>query len=277
MREQFVRTVTELFEEDAKTVLVLGDIGVHGFAELASKYPDRVINIGICEQATIGVIAGMAKEGLHPIFYTIAPFASERCLEQIKIDIGYQNLPVTIVSVGGSYDYGKLGCTHHCPADVAILKTIPGINIFAPAYRDDVDNYLHWYHGIDAVYMRLPDKECLFSPNFWVNPDVVIIAFGDTIDNVYHACYDLGAGILQRTEVSLVPRMFQKKKVVIVEPWYEGTMHHDVQLSYPDAKILSIGVPRKFITTYCSKEEHDKECGLDIDSLRKRITNFING
>ena len=67
MREQFIRTVTELFEEDPKTVLVLGDIGVHGFASLAEKYPDRVINIGICEQATIGVLAGMAKEGLHPI------------------------------------------------------------------------------------------------------------------------------------------------------------------------------------------------------------------
>jgi len=277
MREQFIRTVTELFEEDPKTVLVLGDIGVHGFASLAEKYPDRVINIGICEQATIGVLAGMAKEGLHPIFYTIAPFATERCLEQIKIDIGYQNLPVTIVSVGGSYDYGKLGCTHHCPADVAILKTIPGINIFAPAYKEDVDNYLHWYHGVGAVYMRLPDKKCILYPPFDFDAENIIIAFGNTIDNVRNACHGIGVGVLQRAEVSLVPRFRWMNKVVIVEPWYEGTMHYDVQLAYPNAKILSIGVPRKFITTYCSKEEHDKECGLDVDSLRKRITEFING
>ena len=75
MRQQFIKTVTELFEQGDKVILVLGDIGVFGFKALFEKYPDRVINIGICEQATVSIIAGMAMEGFKPIFYTIAPFA----------------------------------------------------------------------------------------------------------------------------------------------------------------------------------------------------------
>jgi transketolase len=237
-----------------------------------------VINIGICEQATIGICAGMAKEGLHPIFYTIAPFAVERCFEQIKIDIGYQNLPISIVSVGGSYDYSALGCTHHCPADVALMKTIPGMNVFTPAYRVTVDTILNLCHGNEALYMRLPDEECREVGTGYVTyGNNLVLAFGDTIDNVAVACKGLGVDVFQCGYVNVHVSIVVRKKVVIVEPWYRGTMQYDVQLMHPDAKILSIGVPRKFITSYGSKEDHDKECGLDVDGLRETITSFLNG
>jgi transketolase len=278
MRTQFIQTVTELFEHDDKTILILGDIGVHGFQSLAQKYPDRVINIGICEQATIGIASGMAKEGLRPIFYTIAPFAVERCLEQIKIDIGYQNLPVTIVSVGGSYDYGKLGCTHHCPADIALMKTIPNIHIFTPAYKTSVDALLKGFHGRGGIYMRLPDKECtkVVLDNCREN---LVIAFGDTIDNVISACKEIDTDITQCWIASepLLPPTCVRKKVAIVEPWYVGTMLYDIQLTYTDAQIISIGVPREFLTDYGTKDDHNKECGLDIKSLKVKLTRFFNG
>lgn len=280
MREQFTETVTSLFEGDEKTVLLLGDIGVHGFAPLAEKYPKRVINMGICEQATIGVASGMAKEGLHPIFYTIAPFAVERCYEQIKVDIGYQKLPITIVSVGGSYDYGMLGCTHHCPADVALMKNIPGMLVFAPTNKEDVDTLLNWFHGAGACYMRLPAKESVNkSSMFNTSNERLILAYGDTIDNVMLAYGYMGINIIQYTIVANPHRFLHStvKKIAIVEPWYEGTMQHDVQVTYPDAKVISIGVPHKFITGYGTKEQLDKECGLDVDSLNQKLTEFFNG
>ena len=279
MRKQFITTVTDLFEKDDKCVLLLGDIGVFGFSSLAEKYPDRVINMGICEQATIGVASGMAKEGLHPIFYTIAPFAVERCLEQIKIDIGYQNLPVTIVSVGASYDYAGLGCTHHCPADISLLKTIPNISIFAPSYKEDVDSLLKGRHGKEAIYMRLPNDACdIMNYVLDIDRDILVLAFGETVDNVKSACEGLEVYILPSFIASKQnpPVYLARKKVIIIEPWYVGTMHYDIQSQYKDSKVFSIGVPRQFLTNYGTKQQHDHKYGLDIEGLRKQITDIIN-
>ena len=125
MRKQFVSTFESLIKKDKKLSLLLCDIGVFGFRNSIAKYPNRVMNIGILEQSTIGVAAGMSRSGLIPVIHTIAPFLVERAFEQIKIDFGYQDIGCNLVSVGASYDYASLGCTHHCPADVALLKNIP--------------------------------------------------------------------------------------------------------------------------------------------------------
>ena len=139
MRKQLVKTVSDILEKDPRVVLLLGDIGVYGFREAFEKYPKRVYNIGILEQASVGLAAGLALEGMIPIFHTIAPFMVERALEQLKVDFGYQGLGGNFISVGGSYDYASLGATHHCPGDVQILKTIPGAQIFVPGHPIEFD------------------------------------------------------------------------------------------------------------------------------------------
>jgi len=116
MRDRFSKTVELLMAEDKRLVVLLGDIGVYGFRRVFEKFPDRCYNIGICEQAVTSLAAGLASGGLIPVIYGIAPFVTERCFEQIKIDLCYQRLPAKIVSIGASYDYAALGCTHHCPA-----------------------------------------------------------------------------------------------------------------------------------------------------------------
>ena len=116
MRKQFAKTTQEILVQDKKTILLLGDIGVFAFRNSFELYPERVYNIGILEQSMVSVAAGLALTGFIPIVHTIAPFTTERCLEQIKDDFGYQGLGGNIVSVGASYDYAALGCTHHCRA-----------------------------------------------------------------------------------------------------------------------------------------------------------------
>jgi len=122
MRKQFVRTTEEIMTKDPRLVLLPGDIGVFGFRNAFQRHPERTYNIGICEQAMTSLAAGLAKEGFIPVLHSIAPFVVERSFEQLKVDLCYQNLPAKIVSVGGSYDYAGLGCTHHCPGDVAVLR-----------------------------------------------------------------------------------------------------------------------------------------------------------
>ena len=127
MRKQFVNTFESLISTDENLVLLLGDIGVFGFRNSFTKFPERVMNVGVLEQSTVGMAAGLARMGMNPVIHTIAPFLVERAYEQIKVDFGYQKLGCNLVSVGGSYDYAALGCTHHCPGDVGVLQNIPDI------------------------------------------------------------------------------------------------------------------------------------------------------
>ena len=126
---QFPSTILDVLSHDERLQVLLGDIGVFGFRHVFAKYPKNITNIGILEQATVGVAAGMALAGDIPVVHTIAPFLVERAYEQLKVDFGYQNLGGNFVSVGGSYDYAALGCTHHCPADLSLLMNIPGFEL----------------------------------------------------------------------------------------------------------------------------------------------------
>ncbi len=132
MRNGFASEITNLAITDETLVLLSGDIGNRLFDGLKSECPTQVINCGIAEQNMMSVAAGMALSGLKPVVYTIAPFATTRCLEQIKIDLGYQHLPVVIIGTGSGLSYAKLGPTHHSLEDFAILRSIPGIQIMAP-------------------------------------------------------------------------------------------------------------------------------------------------
>ena len=105
LRQTFADLMLEIGSHDESLVVIVGDIS-HGILQpFAKKFPDRYFNIGICEPATVNIAAGVSKVGLNPVVHTIAPFLTERAYEQIKLDFGYQDLPVNIISVGGSSDY----------------------------------------------------------------------------------------------------------------------------------------------------------------------------
>jgi len=290
MRKQFVKTIMELMAHDKRLVLLLGDIGVWGFREAAEKWPARVINVGVCEQAMVSLAAGLAMEGLRPVIHTIAPFAVERCFEQLKDDVCYQSLPVNIVSVGASYDYASLGCTHHAPGDVALLKTLPVMEIVVPGTPDEFDQLFKWaYDDLWPTYFRLSERcnamSC--SPIDFGKAVVVkrgtlatVIAVGPMLDRVMEATKYLDVTVLYYTTV--VPFDFEaiidhcrSGKVVVVEPFYRGTMAHDVT-NVVNAALLSIGVPKMFMNHYGTAEENDKEGELLGYQIRARIEEFIN-
>src|SRR3989338_1343239 len=107
MRKQFVKTVESILAQDEKAMLLLGDIGVFGFKKAFELFSERVLNIGILEQSTIGLAAGLSMQGFIPIVHTIAPFLVERSIEQLKDDFCYQKLGGNFVSVRSSYANGK--------------------------------------------------------------------------------------------------------------------------------------------------------------------------
>lgn len=133
MRKAFIKTLTELAEKDERVFLLTGDLGFRVFEDFAQKFPERFINCGVAEQNMIGVAAGLAMAGKKPYVYSIVPFVTLRCLEQIRNDLCYQNLDVKIIGVGGGFSYGTLGSTHSLLEDVAVLRSLPNMTILCPA------------------------------------------------------------------------------------------------------------------------------------------------
>jgi transketolase len=132
MRNAFADEVTQLAEADQRVILLSGDIGNRLFDKLRAQSPDRFLNCGVAEANMMGVAAGMGLCGLRPIVYTITPFTTTRCLEQIRIDVAYHGSPVTIVGTGSGLSYASLGPTHHSLEDFAIFRAIPNLQILAP-------------------------------------------------------------------------------------------------------------------------------------------------
>jgi len=124
--------VLELAADDLRVILLSGDIGNRMYDDYKASYPTRFYNCGVAEANMTGVAAGLATCGLRPFIYTITPFATTRCLEQIRVDVGYHNLPVTIVAVGAGFSYGSLGTTHHACEDIAFLRAIPNMTVLCP-------------------------------------------------------------------------------------------------------------------------------------------------
>ena len=211
MRKQLVKTVESLLVKDEKLVVLLGDIGVFGFRKAFETFPTRVYNIGILEQSTIGMAAGLSMTGLIPLVHTIAPFLVERCTEQLKDDFGYQKLGGNFVSVGASYDYASLGGTHHCPGDVGILKNIPGMEIVVPGTASEFDQlFSQSYADGKPTYYRLSERENIESydvefgkANIIKKGDkATVIAVGPPLKPVLEACKDEDVTILYYTTVA---------------------------------------------------------------------------
>jgi transketolase len=113
-------------------MLITGDLGWGVVEEFAKRFPKNFINAGVAEQNMMGMAAGMAAEGYHVFVYSIGNFSTFRCAEQIRNDVDYHNLPVTVVSVGGGLAYGAMGYSHHTVQDYALIRSMPNMLIAAP-------------------------------------------------------------------------------------------------------------------------------------------------
>jgi len=132
MRTAFMKTLFEAAAQDRRVCLIVGDLGYSVIDEFAKAYPDQFVNAGVAEQDMTGIAAGMALSGKIVFTYSIANFATLRCLEQIRNDVCYHHAKVKVVAVGGGLAYGSLGVSHHATEDLAILRALPGMTVVAP-------------------------------------------------------------------------------------------------------------------------------------------------
>src|SRR5438093_3574694 len=133
MRRAFVNTLVELAESDPRILLLTGDLGYLALEPFSERFPDRFFNVGVAEQNMVGLATGLAEAGFIPFVYSIVTFASLRPYEFIRNGPILHQLPVRIVGVGGGFEYGPQGATHHGLEHVGVMRVQPGIAATARA------------------------------------------------------------------------------------------------------------------------------------------------
>ncbi len=215
MRTTFASTLEEQANLDKKIVLLTADMGFSVFETFRKKFPDRFFNVGISEQNMIGLAAGLALAGKKVFVYSIIPFVTFRCLEQIRNDLCYQDLPVVVVGVGSGVSYGAAGFSHHALEDIGALKSIPNIVILAPSDPSEVRQLViescKYKH---PVYLRLGknnEKTFNFSNRIKIGGSyyirkgkkVALVTCGNVIEEVMEAYERLKASKIIVSVVSV--------------------------------------------------------------------------
>jgi transketolase len=156
MRTAFINELVIQARKNRNIFLIVGDLGYSVVEPFRDEFPDRFLNVGVAEQNMTGVAAGLASEGYHVFTYSIGNFPTLRCLEQIRNDICYHNLPVTVVSVGAGMAYGNLGYSHHCIQDIACLRGMPNLQILSPADPHETTACVDWLaNNPGPSYLRI--------------------------------------------------------------------------------------------------------------------------
>ena len=133
MRTAFIEELVELAERDKDVWLLNADLGYSVLEVFRDRFPERYVNVGVAEQNMIGIAAGLAMYGCKVFVYSIGNFPTQRCLEQIRVDVCYHNAHVVVVAVGGGFSYGTQGYTHHAIEDLSVMRSLPGMRVAAPA------------------------------------------------------------------------------------------------------------------------------------------------
>jgi transketolase len=207
MRNAFADEITQLGAADPRVVLLSGDIGNKLFDKFKQVAPGRFFNCGVAEANMMSVAAGMALCGLRPVVYTITPFTTTRCYEQIRVDVCYHEAPVIIVGTGSGLSYAELGPTHHSLEDLAILRVLPGMSVVAPC--DEVELRLALRAALDLgtpVYMRIGKKG---EPHIHRQPPRFQIGRAITLQSGEDTCL-IGTGTIMPVVLSAAAHLTNK-------------------------------------------------------------------
>ena len=302
MRNAFAESLTKLAASNKKIVLLSGDIGNRLFDKFKKKFPKRFYNCGVAEANMTGVASGLASMGFVPITYTITPFNTARCFENIKLDICYPKLPVIIVGTGSGLSYSTLGSSHHSMEDIAILRTLPNINVICPgdpievklalieAIKSKKPTYLRiGKKGEPIVHKRKPLLKIGRVNKIFSGKNIVIIGVGNVLQlavdcrNILKK-YSIDAEVASFHSIKPLDKYYLNKKinekkliVIIEEHGFTGGAASAV-LEFANNKkknvnILSISGPDRFLTAYGNQKNSRKRIGLDPNKIVKKILN----
>lgn len=288
MRRAFLNRVAEMIRNEEDTTFFTVDIGMWAIRDVLKDYPKRCTNVGIYEDGMFSIAAGMARRGLVPTIFGIQPYLIERTLEQIKMDLAYQKLGVNVVGTGAAVDYPKYGYSHYCAEDVQLIKMIPGCEFVAPGTaKQFIQLFNASYRDGKPTFYRVSDH-----PNTAYDVDVefgkaniiqtgskaTVIAVSIMLDEVMKVCEGKDVTVLYYTtlepfDYETLANNCSSRKILIVEPEYEGSLLYDIHKALPREKLLvdHVAFPREIFRNYGTYEEKMKYYGLTAEQIQNKL------
>lgn len=305
MRNAFAKKITELAKKDERIVLLSGDIGNRLFDDFKANCPMRFYNCGVAEANMMGVAAGMAMSGLRPVCYTITPFLTYRCMEQIRIDVCYHHVPVVIVGTGAGLSYASLGSTHHSCEEMGMLRLLPGLSVVAPADEVEVRASLEaalaspnpcyiriGKKGEPVVHKSKPDFAIGKAITMQDGKDACLLAAGTVLVVAMEAAALLAAkGISTRVvsfhtikplDTAMLSEVFAKFAVVgtVEEHSILGGLGGSVaewlaDQPKPAGRLVRFGTADEFLHLTCEQEEAREHFGLTPSAIAANVERHL--
>jgi len=306
MRDAFFDEVYKIAKGDPCVIFITADMGAHSLVRFKNDLPEQYINVGVAEQNMVSIAAGLALGGKTVFIYSIVPFVTMRCYEQIKIDLCCMNLPVTIIGAGAGLTYGSDGPTHHAIHDVAVMRTLPEITILNPSDSTMTQAFARIsYEAASPVYIRIEkgilpliyqQKNGDFSDGLAEiksGDDLTIIATGIMVHHAVKVAeilsqHSVSAGVVDLYRIKplnadLLLRLADKSKclVTLEESAITGGMGSAVTEVLSDNSrtipLKRIAIPDMHCFNAGSRESLQALYGLDTESIVKSIVDWHNG
>ena len=201
MRTEAIDVLTAYARVHPDVMLLTADLGYSVLERFADALPAQYANVGVCEQAMVGIAAGLALSGRRVVLYSIANFPTLRCLEQLRNDVCYHNLPVTVIAVGGGLAYGAQGYTHHGVEDLGIMSMLPNMVVACPSDPHEAMALLpQLLDRRQPAYLRLgragepllhaPETKIELGKAIWLREgrDIALLATGPILGRALRAC-----------------------------------------------------------------------------------------
>ena len=307
MRNSFVQQMLIEMERNPSIFLLTGDVGFNALEQIEQRFPDRFINVGIAEATLVGLAAGLALTGKKAVCYAIASFMSMRPYEQIRDDVCYHNLDVTLVGVGGGFNYGYQGVTHHTIEDIAILSALPNMVVVNPAYdweakeatkalmRSKGPAYLRLGKNTDYPWQRSTNQFLLGSGIVMrEGRDIVLISTGNMLDTALMSAEKVEIETGLSVRVISMPTVKPLGVESIMESLSRGArgiftleehgkfggMGSSIATTLAEQSLIPdlfrmYTLPDRFVKSVGSREFLLAEVGLDAESLAKDMITYI--
>ncbi len=303
MRNTVINTITAYAQKNKSIFIVTGDAGFGVLDEYKRRFPDRFLNLGVAEQNTISFSAGLAMAGYKVFIYNIVPFIMYRCYEQVRNDICYQKLPVTLIGIGSGVTYAPQGMTHYSVEDVLIARTLPNLKILSPADPLEAEKCAEYaLKSSGPVYIRIAKSgepaihrkklESIEGPIVIEKGEgVAVLFYGSVGIEVIKAVADIGKKPLVASTPMIQPfgfkpllRMLKNIHTIItVEEHFVdgglGTMIADwLTKQRLPIKLIKLGIKNEFIYAIKNNAGMREKYGISSSSIRTAITEaFRNG
>jgi transketolase len=285
MRTRIMTLIQQTAATDKSVVFLTGDLGFSVVENLAECLGERFINVGVAEANMVGMAASLAASGFKPFTYTIAPFMSARCYEQIRNDVAYQKRTVRLIAVGAGFSYGTLGPSHHALEDATILAALPDMIIGNPGNADELDRFYELaMQDPRPAYFRIARDSgrsypvaafTLDDAAFTVRPglDVTLVASGMMVSECLIAADQLAADGIAAKVVSVpvlapFPRAALAREIALgpVISVFEGYPGNPLSTGVM-ATLLGLSRPNRF-SDLSARHQFAREIG-GTDALRR--------